>query len=278
MAFAVPRKFFPAVGGRQLAELRGALNILTHQLQGGAVGDDYDEPIPIIDLVPTTNVPFPAAEMFFGETVESVRVLMQKPCRFLVQFSTTTDGVKTFLMWPLVALPYGDNTKDDGFIGTQRIFTYEAWYRAMFTGVTGSRRLKFFPASDCWIGAAAEYIATNGINNVYGTGGGGGESANKSFVNTMCPMSFSGPQRGHEVLIPNYSQWKFLPGWHDPGSEQRSWYGNCDNVSIAGASAVATPPEVITYHCMGPDVRLVGFRQVPEIGPEGTRTFKQWFA
>jgi len=118
--------------------------------------------------------------------------------------------------------------------------------------------ISFFPDLHCWIGAS-RYDKIN-------------SSALPTFSSTMAPMTFVGENKGAEVNIPYYHNFKY----------EVSHYNN-PNLGLAKLDIFtdSDPGEVscVIYHSFGPDIRATCFRQVPGVlfrtAPVGTWT--TWF-
>lgn len=237
MQFGVPRDVVAAVSAPDTA----ANFILRTRtiLQMGAIGDSETvEPVTHV-LVPPA--PYPADTMLFGESVNSVRALLQKP---------STLGVYTFtgtnvLVPKLGLMPGYDNGSD-----VLPCWTWQAHYRAPYLGFAASERWKVLPAEDSWAGAAALSASATSQAAVV-----------KTLVATTMPVTFCGMNKGAEFTVPYYMNRKYLPGGGVEDVSVETFY----NVLMVRKGAGGGAIQALLYHSFGPDIRATCFRQVPAV-------------
>lgn len=211
-------------------------------LQGGALGDEDNHDVTTHDLVPSSGN-YPGDDILYGEKISSVRALLQKPSRL---FRTGVQVQKMVLPW-MGYVPSNDNGASGAYYNK---FTYSGYYRCLFVGIAGSERYKFIPRDDCFIAAAPVAKLTIA-------------AAESNEVSPLAPTSFVGPNKGHEILIPFYSDCKFAMAnrFYQPNLS----YTRNNMMWIIPKVSSEVIPEVVVYHSFGPDLRITVFRQVPKI-------------
>jgi len=244
MEFAVPRAnmFNPEVGGGTVQPITGAII-----LQGASGDDDSHEEEPVVLVQPSAD--YPMEDLLFGERVESVRSLMQKPC----QVKYIAEDSKSWCFTPLGPLQTVANHMDS----TMNVaFTWAGFYRVLYTGIACSERFKIFPRDSSWWGAEPIFRQSFGTEL-------------KPAVGPLAPMTFAGPNLGAEFVIPYYSQRKYLLAWQGGNTLDIAGYYESFNVERLnrinasdrdGGLNLASPA---AYYSFGPDIRATCFRQVP---------------
>jgi hypothetical protein len=211
-------------------------------LQGGALGDDEDAGEHAVSLVPFAGE-LPSDQLYFGERIQSVRALMQKPTRLL----TSNLGVAK---WPQLQLtpmtilsPYG--------------MTFAGYYSSMFTGIAASERFKFFPNTS---GAGNYFIGMNRLPNLDKST----LADDPKLVPTMAPVTYTGPQKGAEFILPYYTPLKYVT----PRLGTSAVDGGSLTPDGYSRMFVAPKPQAFNefYYSFGPDIRGTCFKQVPLIG------------
>jgi len=235
MDFAMPRdelKF----GTTEVSDFVIRSSIL---LQGKALGDDLSVTTDVVEvLVPPTGT-FPSKDLLWGETINSVRSLMQKPSmldRLITSGSALTSNVdypNYFLIPGIVSTTYASILP---------VWTWAGYYRALFYGISGSERYKIFPKDQTWVGVSRTF-----------------RRALSTIVSTMSPMTFSGSHRGCEFVIPYYQPRKFVPSYSQDERDDGI------HVSVFQQSLNTTSQETVVYYSLGPDVAVTSFRQVPKV-------------
>jgi len=252
-------------------EFAGPRTVAKHPLAGydypiaglysleGASGDEEDHSSESVILVQPSG-PYPMEEILFGERLESVRAMMQKPSRVFVNGSPWAP----YFFRQLGPLP---TTTDTSYNCS---FTWSGFYRPLFVGVACSERFKVFANADAWISGEAFFRQLG--PTVIGVPPG-----------PVAPISFHGANKGYEITIPYYSNAKFEHGRYggDPVNS-----GACiSRVNYIRAflpSGSATGSEgtnLVLYHSFGPDIRLTCFQQVPTlvINDAQSRYEQNWF-
>lgn len=153
------------------------INNLEYQSEN-QLGDDADDGPLCFDLVPSSQH-YPAVDMFYGECVDSVRALCQKPSLSQLNFTNT------------------DYIADGPFYDESGEFTWCGWFMPMFVGFAASVRYKILPKVDCYMGAWPSDDTFN--------------FPDAFRIGTLAPLSFCGANRGFEFSIPYYSATKFTP-------------------------------------------------------------------
>jgi len=233
--------------------------------QGGAIGDEDVQETQVHELVPSSG-DYPSDKLLFGESIRSVRALMQKPS--LLDWvggkdpTFQTPGIP-FLLQQLGKIP---GLNPDGTNGTMlATFNWFGWYRPLFTGIACSERYKII----------AENLGCAGVAPVTLAFGASAVPAHYSYsYQTLAPMTVTGSNYGAEFLVPWYNNVKFCLGRRDfsnlTTTYTASTAANFKAIAIyCGAinQAVATAqnPNFNVYHSAGPDIRLTCFRQCPII-------------
>jgi hypothetical protein len=246
MEFAVPvsEVVYTNEAGTELHNF----DIQTSVFYQGATGDDDSHAPEIVELVPSSGV-YPSDEILFGERVESVRALLQKPSRIYMNDTeaTVTGGVAVEFKRPQLGF-----IQDGGQLTTTGDNNTWQALRVLFCGIACSERYKFITSGPAFICGYAKY--ENGLSS----------PSYHDHVNTLAPWSYVGPQLGYEVSIPYYSPKKFLLG--------RAIYTNAASYTEHWNSLRVQPPivdteevKIVLYHSYGPDIRITGFRQVPTV-------------
>lgn len=129
------------------------------------LGDGNQEEV-YYTLIPSDSG-YPGDDIHFGETITSLRAMMQKP-------------------YQLVNIP-GGSAKLTPY---NYLFSYCDYYSRPFIGVAASVRYKIFPQAATWISIARIPAS---------------QTTTTSIVNpTLAPTTYSGPNLGVEVLVPYY--------------------------------------------------------------------------
>jgi len=194
---------------------------------------------------------YPSEELLFGERIGSVRALLQKPSR-LWWTSAGFEAQEIHNTYQFGQFPGGTSPTFGGFTEHfANYWTYQGWYRPLFTGIACSERFKIFAKRELWAGASHN-VANSAADLV-----------NMQEVMTTAPMTFTGPNKGAEFCVPYYTPQKYLLG---RGSMQN---GNGILRANMLLTVVADPstedPASVVYHSFGPDIRVTNFRQVPRV-------------
>lgn len=243
---------------RALRDVTSAITPLPYELitsvryQGGATGDELNPEALPVALVPPSG-DYPASDLLFGETISSLRALMQKP-----SYVPTTGGSYSSAIWnyPLPQLGYvwWNGTAKPAEQRAQ-VWTWAGHCRVLFVGIAASERYKVFPTTDCWLGAAATDVS-----------GLAAPSNGPNLPATLAPMVYSGPMRAGEFLIPYAAPLKFLPADRN----------QVDGLTRSNVVYARMPKDKVVsgvdldlnlYWCYGPDIRVVGFAGVPTLTP-----------
>jgi len=221
-------------------------SVYTDLVVQGALGDG-----PVTDRVfPLVQAPnnYPIDLICMGERFESTRALIQKPCRINPLIATAGS---LFTHYPYLFYPPGRTILGPNIATT----TYAALYLCMYVGVSGSERWKFIG------NATAEYIGASRVES---------NSSTLAYPTFLDPVSFIGSNKGMEYMIPYYYPRKFI-------SPQITGTGSVNRTRIATNNVAAA--SYVTYYSMGPDVSVIGFRQVPAIRilRNGVGVYPVWF-
>jgi hypothetical protein len=251
----------------------------------GASGDEDDHELEVVELVPSSGE-YPMEDLLFGERIHSVRAMMQKPSRIFWTDSTGYYSPTANLSWPtrpanMLVPQFGPFPTVD-WVSTEFVrffdnsFTYFGYYRALYLGIACSERYKYIARGESeFFGACPFYFS--GIP---------GASTNdaSTIPGMLSPMSCVGPNRGYEVVVPYYDRKKFELGFTtkflrddntDSPNQKFTQLFLCQTASTVLGAATPGP----MYHSAGPDIRCVGFRQVPTVAFENvtvTNTLNQF--
>jgi len=217
--------------------------------EGGALGDEESADQTKFSLV-ESSAAYPGKEILWGENVSSVRALLQKPSR-LIWASPTLPPAGSYQV-PVLGI-CNNYDLSAGLVFTP-FFTYQGWYRVLFTGLACSERFKFMSRSEVFIGVAPVYVPSLLTTPVPVTG----------MVSTLNPMSAMGPGSGYEVTVPYYNSQKYLLGRRSYNTTKIQGKDRYNLITIA-TKASTIVPEIVVYHSFGPDIRVIGFRQVPQV-------------
>lgn len=200
-------------------------------LQGRATGDDADtDPVLSFDLVPGSG-PYPITEVVAGEDIRSLRALAQRPSRLITAPQNTTvlvPGVSAFTTGVTVRVTTASLAMSPFVLGA------------------ASERIKVFPQKDTWVGCKS-YDSRTTLDDL-------------ASISAHMPMTFTGPQRGAEFVLPYY-----FP------ARGRSWrcFGTPTNAQLQAMERVAVlqveglAPEFRAYYSLGDDIRVGGFMRLP---------------
>jgi hypothetical protein len=187
---------------------------------------------------------YPIDMVCIGERFESVRALIQKPCKI---HNIQLPVGNTFGFYPFLYYPPGQQTTT---LGVFAPFTYASYYLSLYAGIAGSERWKYVPSN------AIMYVGHSRVMSA------------STFIGFLDPVSFVGLNRGLEYLVPYYYNRKFITPLLS---------GNLNNNSRVAAYTNAIS-SLIPYYSMGPDVSAIGFRQVPAIRLAATGgSYPVWF-
>jgi len=233
MSFGVPRDFFRYI--QNTTDGLEDVDKRTRVFYQGALGDDDNAGPMIHDLIAPSG-PYPVAELFFGEDIQSVRALMQKPS--LLDPLTLTDSNESIRF-----------TQLGGFNSTS-VWSWARSLSLLFTGLATSERYKVFTESEAWVGVAPVLL-------------GSFTAPATTYTPSLSPMSFVGANRGMEVSVPYYLPKKYLLT-RDQSIPQPGTRVNMMQVYRDTAASDST--RGVVYHSYGPDIRVTCFRCVPAVG------------
>lgn len=243
--FAVPRSVFKWPDEEGTALIANPWEQAV-ELQGRAVGDGQEEePILEVDLVPGSG-PYPVTEVVAGEDIKSLRALAQRPSR--IKLPAAEQGF---------IIPGGMG----GLVGNSIRLTTAGLAMQPFVLGAASERVKIFPRTDAWVGCAS-FNTTGGI--LFG-----------SRVSAHMPMTFFGPQRGAEFVIPYY--------YPRRGRSYRS-YGLLSDAQLDALQRVIAVRFVSNdlakevYYSLGDDIRVGPYMRTPRFLPRRTVDLaSDWF-
>ncbi|APG76773.1 hypothetical protein [Beihai picorna-like virus 57] len=238
MDFTVPRDTLLYTDGVDPVEQ----DISTTLVLQGALGDDggvkEEPPFP---LVPPSG-PFPGDSLYFGESIQSVRALLQKPSRLPEILVAGQEILRSPYLPPVD--------------GNDTVWTWQGHYAPLFLGLAYSERYKIYPKNDSWIGMSRTTYS----------------AAAPATTSTLAPMTFCGPNFGAEFNIPYYTPEKFrltrdldAPAYGD----------SVVRLNVYGRSATAVA--VVPYYSYGPDIRATCFRQVPAVSFRTAISVAPWW-
>lgn len=204
-----------------------------------------------INLVPIPGV-FPSELGCFGEKINSVRALLQKPSQLK---SVTCDNTTIILLQGDFVAP--NNAVSNDF---SSVFTYLGYYKTLYVGLAGSTRVKIFTSQPCFTSTALIKLQAN--------------SDNGDYIPTMGPMNYTGPLQGSETIVPYYFNQLYVQSWNDRGKNFRETRTIMIRVQVLGEGTT----KIIPFISKGPDIRGTCFRQVPPvILLETPTTASVWF-
>jgi hypothetical protein len=208
------------------------LNFYSDLFLQGAVGDDTEEESSHA-LVPYAGH-IPSDMLYFGEKIQSVRALMQKPCRLQRLISSDLFQLPQLRIGPDIA-------------ASTDALTYAYYYSQLFTGIAASERFKVFSATtNDYFVSFSRGVNADGTLTTFPT----------NYFPQMATYSWVGPQKGHEGSIPYYNPRKYLvPNTKETSPRSVSQIQYDRTVSV----------HVETFYSLGPDIRAVCFIQVPAI-------------
>lgn len=204
------------------------------ELQGAVGDEDTTLAVKNVVVVPE-SMSYPGSEILFGETVGSVRDLLQKPSRL----NTMSVTNRTYLTSP-VPHPGSTSASTSGY----NVWTWQGHYATMFYGLAFSERFKVFPKEDAWVGVS-RYNRTSTVTSSVG-------------VPTLAPLTFTGPQKGAEFRVPYYRNKKFVRTFI---SDANTSLGPVTQLTAFNSDGTAVP--VMVYYSFGADIRATCFRQIP---------------
>lgn len=218
-------------------------------LEGVDLPEGTGNEVDCVALVPKPMV-YPTAEILSGETVGSVRQLLQKPSKLNVR---SVNGI-----WTMPTPIWTPGANVDSW--NMNVWTWAGHYGSMYLGLSGSERIKLLVRSDPAlsrpvVGAARVYQTLPYMEDI---------------SPTMCPVA-EATAGAQEFLIPNYGTTKYR-------FTRMTTPGNVPGPKIALQCEGDGPHLVVPYHSYGPDVRATMFRQIPRVainfaGPSGWKRF-----
>lgn len=236
-------------------------------LQGGAFEPDSE--LDVISLVPRGD-PYPAGDLLWGETVSSVRPLMQKPSLLgTAELSTTTWSLQLnhYLGGPRAAYDTIAGGESQWSIGP--FFTWAGWYGAMFTGLRASARVK--------IAGSLVEMDTAGVMRPLAVAAGQTGGVVPDFtVGLQYPTSTIGAHHGWQIISgENAAEFTFPPvqwssSFWSPHRAQAVGsdftYGIIDLVFPDAPGLPASYlPRVYVYYSLSDDIAVTNFRMVPAL-------------
>lgn len=218
MDFAVPRDAFTLYGATA-----DTITMPSQIIYQGKVKE--------VTLVPAGPM-FPSDKLFFGEKIESLRALMQKPCRLYA--SDTMDAVN-FPSPPPVC---------SGMVNPY-LWTYATHLTDPFVGYSASERYKFFAKPGVGggimsVGKVERSIAAVATN----------------IVNNICPITQVATNLGGEVTVPYYTPKKYVVPTRGSGTTTQM---------MTRFKTCGTPTALSVYYSLGPDIRIAMFREIPTL-------------
>lgn len=206
MDFSVPRSVMTVLEDDGTLSTRDF--ITGFRIQGKALGDEVQQTKSFV-LVPHTSLP--VKDVVSGETVRSVRALMQKPsldmnlstsiskAGFLGRARTYFPHIPPFTLSNM-GTAYEPPVADSGELS--QWFTWFGYYSSLFVGVAGSTRVKLFNVSTETLAIGASHMTTvQGLDFT--------STAQK--VSTVNPIWCPPRGDGVEITIPYYFRHKYIP-------------------------------------------------------------------
>jgi len=255
-----------------IAETSGYPLMSYFQMQG-AVGDEEDEEVEMIQLVPEGSADYPVIDVLFGEEFRSVRPLMQK-FSFLDQFYSGGEApnyiFNPHLYPPPATTLYGGVAVCDTSNGNggAPAWTWLAHYYMMFVGVRGSTRYKVICQDESRIVVAGAGQAGLDVGSMFDyppmtpTLGAG---AVRGLVDTGVITS-TNDGRGYEFLIPYYGSMKYRwSRWVDINSSLAPAANRLDFISVGQTANEYANDNLWLYMAGGPDITVNRFRRTPTV-------------
>jgi hypothetical protein len=269
MQFAVPKTYEiienTAGTGLTVMEMDQA-----YYLQGGALGDEVAERERIV-LVPESG-DYPVAEICAGETVRSVRALMQKfsQVRSLSPVIPATGAqagvyVAHFGWIPTVAAGF-INQSVPNMSGNTHEFSWFGWYMPLFVGIAGSTRYKIMntefsePTQTAVFGATA-WPLHSGL---------AWTPSSQTIVSTTAQLWPTKAGEAYEGTVPYYFNREFCCAYNNPRVDDigvNTEQTRVDFLVCMSQTAEYSDNVVygVLYRAAGPDLRLIRFRYVPKV-------------
>ncbi len=242
MEFAVPAKFKTYLDnpGTGLAEY----DMQTRVFLQATTGDEDSHQSTAVDLVSPSG-DYPMEDLLFGERIESVRALMQKPSRW-----TRKNKVGASNYTVQYAKQLGPMPIDPAIIDLGGNWTWQGYLRPLFTGIATSERFKFLSDTPGSFFTATPYQKPNlGLTQYAGT-----------EPNTLAPWSCVGVTSGYEVQVPYYSPVKYVLAY-DKDVNGSFDIGHDNELAVS----TLTGASWAYYHSYAEDIRVTNFRQVPGV-------------
>jgi len=232
MEFAVPRNSSPYYVPPEGPDPEGVycLPLTSYTLQGAVGDEDAHEDVPV-ELVKSSGT-YPGDQILFGENMESVRALFQKPSRLYPLLNGNGLQLCRMGVLPLITV-----VNDSDF---DTLWTWFGWLRSMFTGIACSERFKIFTTPESFVGVEPKIFMGTGY-----------DVSERAMIGTLAPMTGT-PSLGAEVNVPYYGTGKWVAGWGQTACDLREnivWNTRGD--------------PMVVYHGAGPDIRVNCFRQIP---------------
>jgi hypothetical protein len=199
----------------------------------GALGDEAGACVPVEHILVPSPGDFPADRLYFGEKFESVRALMQKPCFYYTNAALTMSNPSNF---PILL-----------GVDPNRRWTWYTHYSLLTVGLAASERWKVLAHLPTdWIAISKCYSFVNNSN-----------------PGVMAPVCCPGDGKGVEVNVPYSCPRKYIP---------TNGYGRSGGGTViaVGPASPGVNTSALMYHCLGPDIRATGFRQVPTVAYRAT--------
>lgn len=246
--FAVPRTVFswPGTEPDTIAVNQWEDSV---SLQGAEGDGDEQDAVSLFDLVPGEG-PYPVTEVVAGEDIRSLRALAQRPSRLAI------TGTEISVILPGGMCMYGGTTPFR--------LTTAGMALQCFVMAAASERVKVFPEADTWIGCASVSMANSA------------PEASLFMVPGHMPMTYSGPQKGAEFVIPYY--------YPARGRSYRC-YGRMvlpsqltSTVRAVTLYVRGVSPNFRAYYSLGDDIRVGPFLRIPWMIPTRTTNLPvEWF-
>jgi len=244
-------------------------------IQQGALGDEEVDETQIV-LVPSSGT-HPTSELMFGESVNSVRPLLQK---FTQQWLTRTcfsagvpptSGIAVLLNHMPAALTVNQyfNTSPSGDFTQQFVFNWAGWYKTMFVGMACSTRYKLINQSSYTnsAGLEPELPVAVGVSSINTFAGYGTIVGSHNPISTIAPTWVIGNGEAVEVTVPYYGTRLFEKTYTECLIPTSSTTKRLDRIVVFPNKAAVTGVyyRLQLYSACGPDIRVNRFRYTPKL-------------
>jgi hypothetical protein len=271
--------------------------VSTYVAQAGNLGDEPTD-VQVLTLVPKAE-PYPLKDVLWGEEIDSVRALMQKPSQVFCIQTEAIQELITLRRRQLVAHfpPTPSSFQASSYSSSTgsginfAFFNWAGWYKCLFVGIAGGSRYKLINSAtgSPSLQKLSDPSVTYGVSN-YLPKNGAAAPGFGMFPTTLAPYWATWNGEGYEATVPYYGDKKYELGRFSPllqttpnialqvDADLRldaiDSYINYNNVDFYVADRNAS---YALFHACSSDVRLMNFRFVPILTVKNTApTYIPW--